>query len=117
MTDQEIKSFPAHAVGTMATGVCLGDFGEATAVAEWVMGYPIWTHEYPSLGNAIRDAIIAQYPDMPTRIEAKQGWEATRDSIVAKYGAEIALKRGTGERSRHPIETAAAAISGKNAAP
>ena len=43
------------AIVTMFTGILIGDFSDAHAYAEEIMGRPIWTHQFPSLMAEIKE--------------------------------------------------------------
>jgi len=102
---EETKHIDPAALGGITTGVLLADFSALHEAAEWVMGHPIWTHEFPRLSDDLKAAVLAQFPDMPVAINL-EGWECTRDRLRATYGDTVEVKRGVSERSADPITTA-----------
>lgn len=98
----ERKAFPLHAVLTLATGRVWGDFGEAHEAAEWLMGRPVWTHEFAYSGDQIRALAKAAAPALAT-VTADQcptspdDCDAKLAAMVALYGATVEIPCGTGD--------------------
>ena len=88
----ETKQIDPAALAGITTGILMTDFSAVHEAAEQVMGHPVWTHQFPALAEQMRDAVLAQFPDMPT--EAPDGWEACRDAVRARYGKAVAVRRG-----------------------
>lgn len=107
---EETKHIDPAALGGITTGVLLTDFSPLHEAAEWVMGHPIWTHEFPRLSDDLKAAVLAQFPDMPVAI-GLDGWERARDHLRAAYGNTVEVRRGVSERTADPITTAYQALS------
>jgi len=106
------KLFPMHAVLTMKTGICMGDFGAAHELMEWVLGHPVWTHEMPSYCKSIKAKLAELFPHLPS--EAKgENWKQVLANAIESHGSEIEVPQGNAERTSNPIETAEA-IFGKD---
>ena len=108
----------SDAAATLSTGVFMGgDFSTVHEAAEWLMGFPVWTHELPSLGKTLVERVCEQVPGMPA--SAGDRWEHTRDQLLTRFGDTVILLRGDGQRSRgkDPLTTAMAAVAGKDARP
>lgn len=114
----EGKSFPTLAAATLATGTFMGgEFSTVHEAAEWLMGFPVWTHELPSLGKALSQSVCDQVPGMPS--SAGESWERTRDLLLNQFGDTVVLLRGNGKRdpNKDPLTTAVAAMAGHDARP
>lgn len=103
------KTFPMHAILTMRTGICMGDFGKAHELAEWVLGHPVWTHELASKQavKAIKDALGKQFPDLPDSLPdvTKENYATVLAELVAKHGTSRQVAKGSEERTQSPIDT------------
>lgn len=106
----ETKDFDPAVLGAFTTGVLMTEFSPVHEAAEWLMGHPIWTHEFPRLSDKMKAAALAQYPDLPT--EVAEGWEATRDAIRARYGETVSVVQGDETRTVDPLMTARQALNG-----
>lgn len=108
MTESETKEFELGAVLSITTGKLLCQFGDFHECAEWVVGGPIWTHHFASkkLTAAMRDAVIAQHPDLPTALPdcTTENWQEKLTALRAKLGDTRALTKGGGHRAMHPLD-------------
>lgn len=102
----QTKSFDPAVLASLTTGIVLvrEGFSPMHEAAEWVMGHPIWTHQFPTLMPAIRKAIIAQFPDMPTA-QPDDFMQAAADTR-ARYGTLVEVRRGSGETATDPLDPA-----------
>ncbi len=100
----ETKSFDPAVLAGLTTGIVLTDdgFSPMHEAAEWVMGHPIWTHQFPTMLPAIRDAIVAQFADMPT--EAPDDFMQAAVDVRARYGKAVEVRRGAGETAINPLD-------------
>jgi len=100
----ETKSFDPAVIATLSTGTLLvAPFSLAHEAAEWIMGHPVWTHQFPTLLPKMREAVLAQFPDMPTE-SAEGQHEAVRDAVRAQYGETVEVARGSGETAIAPLD-------------
>lgn len=99
------KQIDPAALASLTTGYTLVEFAEMADAAEFIMGHPIFTHQYLVLHKQIIEAVHRQFPEMPTEI-LPEGWEATRDAINAKYGQTVTVTQGSGETEIHPADPA-----------
>jgi len=103
----EIKEFPATAIATLSSGVVLIEpFSKVHEAAEWLMGHPIWTHQFPSLRAEIENAALKQFPTMPTKLEGvtRDNWREFVDRIEAEFGRAVRVKRGDGVTALLPTD-------------
>lgn len=102
----EAKSFDPAIIATLSTGTLLvAPFSLAHEAAEWIMGHSVWTHQFPTLLPKIREAVLAQFPDMPTE-SAEGQHEAVRDAVRARYGDAVEVVRGNGGTAIGPLDPA-----------
>jgi len=102
----ETKEFPSLAVASLSTRRLLCDFGVMHGCAEWIMGHPIWTHQFPSLADDLRGAVLAQFPDMPTELEGcnKENWRQYADRIEQQFGKMLTVRKGDGLTELSPTD-------------
>ena len=75
----ETREFPTAVIATIATGRLLCEFSLMHEAAEYLMGHPIWTHQFASgsgLNSAMEMAILRQCPKMPTKLNGvtRENW-------------------------------------------
>jgi hypothetical protein len=102
----ETREFPTAVIATLTTGIVLADWSQCREAAEFVMGHPIWTHQYPSIADDMRRTILAQHPTMPTDAPDidKTNWETLRDKIVADLGPTVTIRKGSGLTAMLPTD-------------
>lgn len=102
----ETKEFDPAILASITTGILMVQpFSAMCEAAEWIAGHPIWTHEYPSMSDRLKHAVLEQFPDMPTNA-TPENWETVRDAVREQYGETIPVAKGSGERDKGPIATA-----------
>lgn len=106
----ETKAFSVPALASITTGVLLANsFSDMHEAAEWLMGHPIWTHEFGSKDTfeRMRARVLAQHPDLD--IDAsdvnRDNVEAFRARLVADLGESREIVKGDAEREAGPVET------------
>lgn len=100
----ETKIFDPRALASITTGILLLDgFGKVHEAIEHVLGRSLWTHELPGASKEASAAVLAQFPDMPTECA---DWRVVGDAVIDRYGAEVAVRRGSTERTVSPLATA-----------
>ncbi len=82
------KPFPLHAVLTLATGFVWGPFGDAHELAEHLMGYPVWTHEFVSLHDELSRRANALHPEFASI--PKSAYPTSPEDCAAKLAAQEA---------------------------
>lgn len=91
----ETKAFSTAALASLSSGMLLCEFGDMHEAAEYLMGHPIWTHEFASkpMWDRMKSKLLEQHPGLPAA-EPPEGtdWQAWRDEIVAKLGAELTIQ-------------------------
>lgn len=114
MTDLQAASraFDPRALATFTTGIVMvAPFSLSHEAAEWLLGHPVWTHEFADKATMDRlsKAALAQFPDFP--VGKPNDWQRCADDLIARYGPTVSVKQGHDTRDRNPIETAIALLS------
>lgn len=112
----DTKRFPTHAIMTMKTRICMGDFGVAHSLAEWVMGYPVWTHELSSLAKSIKEELERQFPDLPTEANT-DNWKDVLATAIETHGEYLEVIQGSSKRTQNPIESLVELVGKKKVIP
>lgn len=107
----EKKSFSLGAALTLVGGKLLCPMADVYELANFVLGYPVWTHEFAddATTDKMRAAVLAQHPvlsDVDTSIVSRENvYEclATWESI---YGKTLEFSPGSGQRDESPVESA-----------
>jgi hypothetical protein len=109
-TMDDVQWFRLDVVVTATTGkMWCRDFGEVHRLIEHSLGHPVWTHELGQalVWQAVRDHLLAQNPNLadvgePESVEALDAW---MDGLRRRFGDEVAVRRGTAERTESPLES------------
>lgn len=109
----EVRDFPTDVVLTLATGdlVAGGGFDPVHEAAEFVLGHPIWMHEFAEreLWQRLADCVASQHPDfkdVDTSGLSKETWREWVAAQIGRVGATVTLRRGNAKRTESPIESA-----------
>lgn len=97
----DTREFPSCAVASLSTGVLLVEpFSVMAELAEYILGRPIWTHQYPALADDLRDAVLRQFPDMPTDASGvdRSNWRAFAADIEGTFGPTLQVRSGRQEQ-------------------
>ncbi len=114
------KTYPTEIVLSLTTGYLLkqGGLGEIQDLAEHVAGHSIFTHELvdKQLVTKLVARVHEQHPQLA--YVDKFAPEIISDDLlrgaytrayvthqIAKYGAELEIEGGTGERAENPVES------------
>lgn len=105
----EVKHIDPRALGSITSGILLlEDFSKVHEAIEWIMGHPVWTHEFPGFSDRAAALVKQQFPGMP--MGEVTNWQETAAFLLKKYGFAVPVKRGAEKRGAGPVETADAAI-------
>ncbi len=108
----EYKDFDPRVIGSITSGILLlNDFGKVHEAIEWIMGFPVWTHELPSFSQQCAKLAKDQFSGMPMGEVAN--WQETADFLLSEYGPAISVLRGRGERDQSPIASLEAVMATK----
>lgn len=111
------KQFPTLVVASAITGVGLchipNGYSKMMEVASHLLGTPVWLHElaHGPTQDAYSEEGYRQFPDMPTKAEAKADWQAAAAKALAAYGETVTVRQGTAVRLESPVQTLKAMVS------
>lgn len=105
MTDT--KMIDPCALASLTTGIvlCEDGFSKVHEAAEWLLGHPVWTHEFidPDIKAALISAVAEQYPTIST--EKPADWRARIAELRAEFGEAVNVRQGNRKRARGPVES------------
>lgn len=105
----ETKNFSTAAIASLSTGILLCDsFSSVHEAAEFLMGHPIWTHQFASkeLCSDMTTAIAKQCPGMPTEMSGVTS-ENYRDRVAeleSRFGKFVTIRKGDGLTAMAPTD-------------
>lgn len=107
----ETRDFPIEVVMSLYTGILLCKFGDMHECAEFLLGHPVWTHEFAdrALSEQMRAEIKQQLPRLHAHIAgelAKEDVPQFVEDLRTAYGPKATLKKGNFKRTESPIDTA-----------
>ena len=62
MSETATKTYSLGAILTGITGTVLCDFSDFHSLAEWLCGYPVFTHQLPRMKEDIEQGLRRQFP-------------------------------------------------------
>lgn len=112
----EAKKFSTAAILSVTTGRLLCKFEQMHELSEWLLGHPIWTHEFADeqLHARLKKAVFDQYPTIATTVWIDgSDWKKWLAKQVKHLGASFTILKGKAERSEHPLESLERLAPGK----
>lgn len=107
-TPMETREFPTAVVASLSSGITLCEFSAIHELAEFLMGHPIWTHHFADkeLWQAMRSAIQAQCPGMPTELVGvtKDNYREHIAALKARHGPTQRIRKGDGSTAMSPLD-------------
>lgn len=104
----ETREFPTAVIASLSSGVLLCDFSAMHEAAEYLMGHPIWMHNFgdKQLWSDMQQTIIAQCPSVPTTLEAvtKDNYLERLAEIEKLVGKSVMIKKGDGHTAISPLD-------------
>jgi hypothetical protein len=107
----ETKEFSTPVLASLTGHKLMAEsFSEVHEAAEFVVGHPIWTHEFADKSNvkAIRSAVLEQHPDLSEFDDSNvtpDNVAQRRQELIDEYGETRVLTKGDKRRLKHPIQT------------
>lgn len=113
---RESKDIDVRVLGTITTGVVLVEgFAGVHEAIEWIVGYPVCTHELPDACRIVCiPAIAAEHPGFPVECPDRSAWQEFGAALEKRWGSTLCMPRGTGERERDPITTLVDVMEGRD---
>ena len=108
----ESKSFSTASLASLSSGMLLCNFGDMHEAAEYLMGHPIWSHEFASkpMWELMKSKLLEQHPGLPRDAEGVTDWQAFLAATCAALGESLTITKGEEHRSADPITTARAML-------
>lgn len=110
----ESKSFSTAALASLTSGMLLCKFGEMHEAAEYLMGHPIWSHEFASkpLWELMKSKLLEQHPGLPRDADGvtEGSWRQFLEAACAALGESLTIVKGSEVRPSDPLTTARAVL-------
>lgn len=110
----ETKTFSTASLASLTSGMLLCKFSEMHEAAEYLMGHPIWTHEFGSkaLWDLMRSKLLEQHPGLPRDADgvSEANWQEFLAAACASLGETLTITKGDELRAADPATTARAMI-------
>lgn len=102
----ETKELPTTALVSLRSGTLIAPFDCMHEAAEWIMGHPIWTHQFLVLRDDINAAVDAQFPDLPKKLEGcdPTNWQEHAAAVEKQFGKTLKVKQGGGLTALLPMD-------------
>ena len=104
----ETREFPTRVIASLSSGVLLCDFSKMHEAAEYLMGHPIWTHQFADkdLWREMQQAIAQQCPGMPMDLSVvtKDNFEHIAQKLEEEIGITVTIRKGSGLTARLPTD-------------
>lgn len=111
------KEFPTEAVLSLTTDRLLCDFGVMHELAEWVLGHPVWTHEFADKGlwERMKAKLFEQHPslaDFDVSRLTEWNWSIYVEKARKQFGPRLAVTQGDAGRTESPVDSAVRLMGG-----
>jgi hypothetical protein len=105
---QETREFSTAAIASISTGKLLCEFGKMHEAAEYLMGHPIWTHQFASeqFWARMRQAVLEQRPCFPIAMSGvtRENYQDHVAALEREHGATVTIRKGDGHAAMNPLE-------------
>jgi hypothetical protein len=106
---QETRDFPTAVITSLSSGTLLCNFSDMHEAAEYLMGHPIWTHQFASkeLWDEMRRTIAEQCPGMPMGEIEGLTPDNYRDHVARlerELGPTVRIRKGGGLTAMLPTD-------------
>lgn len=104
----ETRDFPTAVIASLSSGVLLCEFTDMHEAAEYLMGHPIWTHQFGDKGfvGDMKRTILEQCPGMPIELDGvnKDNYLDYVAKLEAEFGAAVKIRKGGGLTAMLPTD-------------
>lgn len=108
MSSIETRDFPVAVIASISTGILLCKFNEMQEAAEFLMGHPIWTHQFGdrTFVDEMSRTITEQCPGMVTEAPGIDGsnWKEFAAKLEADLGKMVTIRKGGGLTAMLPTD-------------
>lgn len=105
---QESREFSTAAIASISTGKLLCEFSKMHEAAEYLMGHPIWTHQFASkpLWGEMQQAVLEQLPRFPTAMSGvtRENYQDHVAALEREHGATVTIRKGDGQTAMDPLD-------------
>lgn len=100
----ESRTFDVGVIGTITTGLMMTpSFNDLHGAIEFIMGHPVWTHEFSTAVPRCVELIKEHYPKIPT--EEPADYRECLAQLARDYPDGITLPKGQEKRTKGPVAT------------
>lgn len=106
----ETRAFSTPVLASITTGRLLeAPFSKVHEAAEFIIGHPIWTHEFGSAPfvDRLKAKVLLQHPELD--VDASEvtadNYQEFADRLKAELGDTLEVVQGSGDRKADPITT------------
>lgn len=105
----ETKDFPTRVIASISTGVLLCEFSKMHEAAEYLMGHPIWTHQFADrqLVGEMKKMIAAQCAGFPMEAPDWVNSDTYLDhaaQLENEFGPTVRITKGGGLTAMLPTD-------------
>lgn len=103
----ETRDFPVAVIASISSGVLLCKFSDMHEAAEYLMGHPVWTHQFANKQLCeMQKTILEQCPGMPTEAPGitKENWQEFKAKLEAELGETVEIRKGGGLTAMLPTD-------------
>ena len=103
---EERKDISTRAMASVSTGVLLCNFSEMAEAVEWLLGHPIWTHQYPALADDMKRRALEECPALPTEAAGvdASNWQQFAEAVEISIGKTVSVRKGGGLTALLPTD-------------
>jgi hypothetical protein len=102
------RDFSTAAIASLSTGILLCKMGDVHEAAEYLMGHPIWTHQFADkkIWSEMQKKIAEQCPGMPTEIDGvnNDNYLEKLAEIEGLIGNMVRIRKGNGLTAALPTD-------------
>lgn len=104
----ETRDFTTAVIASLSSGVLLCNFSDMHEAAEYLMGHPIWTHQFgdKALWHEMQRTILEQCPGMPIELNGvnKDNYLDYVSKLEAEFGPAVTIRKGGGLTAMLPTD-------------
>lgn len=106
--DPLTRTFPISVVMTGVSGRLLCPVSEFHQFVEFLLGHPVFTHEFPAYVETVREEILKYFPslaEIDTSIVTNENWRECLTAWENQYGSLFQFPNGQRQRAMDPVES------------
>ena len=112
------KRFPIGVILTFVQPRLFCEFKEFHKAVEFLLGVPVWTHEFGSyeFSGKLKDIVLKQHPQLlgiNTKEITSENWQKHLTTLIDKFGDTLELTQVEYKREKDPLQTLEELAPGK----